>query len=618
MADIIHLLPDSVANQIAAGEVIQRPASVVKELLENSVDAGATDIKLIVKDAGRTLIQVMDNGKGMSETDARLSFERHATSKIKNANDLFAIKTMGFRGEALASIAAIAHVELKTKRTTDELGTSVIIEGSELVSQEACACSPGASFSIKNIFYNVPARRNFLKSELIETNHILEEFSRVAMAHPHIAFQLFHNDKEVYQLQAGTLKQRIIGIQGKNFNDKLITVEEQTENIAISGFVGKPEFAKKTRGEQYFFVNNRFIKHPYLHHAVLNAFEELIPASTHPAYFIFFTIDPATIDINIHPTKTEIKFRDERLIYAMLRSSVRHALGKSNITPTLDFEREQGFDLPSSYKNKPVVPPVIKVDPNYNPFKEFQKISRTEKNNRANWEELYAINSSENKTIPEEKINSSGFVMPEQPVQQRIDDDHPENMSVLSKDIIQINQTYIVASLASGLIIIHQQYAHERILYERFLEQQENKETGSQQQLFPETIEFSVSDAELIREIINELRLFGFEMEMLSGNTFVVNGVPALTKPENAKSVLENILENFKFNLKDIHTDKKNNIALSMAKSMAVNAGISLEKEEMIGLIDELFACKRPYSSPTGKPTLTIIEKDEIDRKFRN
>jgi len=615
MPDVIRLLPDSVANQIAAGEVIQRPASAVKELLENAVDAGATEIKLIIKDAGRTLIQVIDNGCGMSETDARLCFDRHATSKIKEASDLFAIKTMGFRGEALASIAAIAHVELKTKRKEDEVGTMILIEGSEFKSQEPCSCNQGVSFSVKNIFFNVPARRNFLKSDPIETSHIIEELTRVALAFSDVSFQFYHNDKEIYVLERSTLKQRIINLVNKNFKDKIIPIEQQVDFISISGFIGKPEFAKKTRGEQYFFVNNRFIKHPYLYHALLNAYEELIPANSHPSYFIFFQVDPQTIDINIHPTKTEIKFTDEKLVYAVLRSAAKHALGKSNLVPSLDFEREQGMDLPLSYKNKPVTPPSIKVNPDYNPFKEFRKLNLSDKNNRDNWEKLYPIETPELKATPAENLFVENKENTQQ-MQQEIVEHTSDKESMQIKEIIQLNNKYIVASVDLGLIVINQQLAHERILYEYFLKQSEKNES-SQQQLFPETIDFSANDASLLRELLEDIRSMGFSIEALSGNTFVVNGIPAGAETESVQEMIEVILENFRQNLQEVSKDRKNTLAISMAKSMAIHIGKSLSKEEMIVLTNGLFACNHPSFSPSGKSVFTIIEHDEIAKRLR-
>ena len=476
MADIIKILPDSVANQIAAGEVIQRPASVVKELLENCLDAEASDIQLIIKDSGRTLIQVTDNGKGMSETDARLCFERHSTSKIKESKDLFSIRTMGFRGEALASIAAIAQVELKSKLPNEEIGTEIHIEGSEVKSQHECSCPVGTSISVKNIFYNVPARRNFLKSEQVEFNHVVEEFQRVSLGFYETAFSLFHNNKEIFHLQGKTsLRQRITAIFGKSYNERLIPVDQTTEYIKISGFIGKPEFAKKHRGEQYFFVNNRFIKHAYLNHAVTNAFTELIPSTAYPTYFIFIDVDPKSIDINIHPTKTEINFREEKMIYAVLFSTIKQSLGKFNITPTIDFELEKTFDLPSEYKNMPPKQPQIKINPDYNPFerggrgsgsgsssgggsgsgssggREYQSERQAQQNiNKLNWERLYENNAVKDLTgIANPDISG---LQPEETTQQIISSDWDSPAALLAyKNIIQVNEKYIITKVKSGV-----------------------------------------------------------------------------------------------------------------------------------------------------------------------
>ncbi|NTW33123.1 MAG: DNA mismatch repair endonuclease MutL, partial [Bacteroidetes bacterium] len=460
MPDIIRLLPDNVANQIAAGEVIQRPASAVKELLENAIDSGATHIKLIIKDSGKTLIQLIDNGCGMSETDARLSFERHATSKIKEASDLFNIRTMGFRGEALASIAAIAQIELKTKRIGDETGTSIIIEGTEVKSQESCQCSEGTSISVKNLFFNVPARRNFLKSNTVETNHILDEFHRVALAFPDISFEMYHNNSEVYHLTPSPLKQRIISIFGSNFNQRLIPVIQESGICNISGFIGKPDSAKKTRGEQFFFVNNRFIKHPYLNHAVVSAFDELLPANSFPAYFIFIEIDSKEIDINIHPTKTEIKFQDDKSIYAIMRSAVKMALGKFSISPTLDFNVEKSFDILPLKKGETVNPPTIKINPDYNPFNTENREKKLNsspaqslinKTNRESWEKLY----------PSEvniKQDNNEIIQQGEAVQQIIHSDWENNIQhQTKKQYLQLHSSYIVTQVKSGVMLIDQQ-----------------------------------------------------------------------------------------------------------------------------------------------------------------
>ena len=617
MPDIIKILPDSVANQIAAGEVIQRPASVVKELLENSLDADATDIKLIIKDAGRTLIQVTDNGKGMSETDARLCFERHATSKIKESKDLFAIRTMGFRGEALASIAAIAQIEMKSKKEEDSLGTEIIIEGSELKSQSECSCPTGTSFSVKNIFYNVPARRNFLKSDQVEMNHIIEEFQRVALATPETGFSFYHNRKELFHLQENsTLKQRISALFGKNYNERLIPVEQNTSYIKITGFLGKPEFAKKNRGEQYFFVNNRYIKHPYLHHSVNNAFFELIPTTTYPSYFIFFEIDPKTIDINIHPTKTEIKFQDEKMIYAVLFSSVKQSLGKFNISPTIDFDVEKSLEVPYSYKDTPVVMPKIKIDPYYNPFDKpkaeryERKETPFERNNKENWEKLYTRN--------EQPDSESITLQPQTENQQTINPEWNKTVSLLTnKSILQLNDKYILTKVKSGILIIDHFCANERIYYEQFLNIIENDSFDIQQQLFPQQIELSLADSEVLKDILNEIKQLGFDISEFGANTFVINGIPANTEISNIREFIEGCIESYKIGANDMRLDKKTNLARSMAKNLSKKVNKYMNEEEMLSLIDRLFACKMPDITPDGKKTYTIISFDDIDNELK-
>ncbi len=616
MPDIIHLLPDAVANQIAAGEVIQRPASAVKELLENALDAGATHIQLIVKDAGKTLIQIIDNGSGMSDTDARLSFERHATSKINQANDLFCIRTMGFRGEALASIAAIAHMELKTSLHDASLGCQIIIEGSEVKSQQACQFSGGTSISVKNLFFNVPARRNFLKSDVLEANHILEEFYRLALINPDIAFTYHHNGKLIYQLEKSNQKQRIVNVFGKSYAERLIPIEQDTNIAKFSGFIGKPEFARKTRGEQYFFVNKRFFKHPYLHHAVDNAFQELLPEKSFPSYFINFDIDPKEIDINIHPTKTEIKFQDEKTIYALLRSVVKQSIGKFNISPSIDFDLEQSLNLMPPPKGYDIKPPSVKVDPAFNPFDNKNKISYTppkpterEQHNLQNWDKIYNDTKA---------AAASHFEFPPQAKQESMAEVLAiGNTALLNFNFFQLQNRYIVSSVKSGLIIIDQQSAHERILFEQFIETIEHHQSVSQQQLFPQAIVFTPSDSELLKELKNELALLGFDINAAGLNTFVVNGIPANMADENINAVIEGMLENFKKNLMSLKLDKKNNLALSMARNMAIKPGKMLMQEEMQNLIDKLFACKLPYQSPTGKKILISITLDELSEKFK-
>jgi DNA mismatch repair protein MutL len=599
--DIIQLLPDHVANQIAAGEVIQRPSSAVKEMLENAIDSGADQIKLIIKDAGKTLIQVVDNGCGMSETDARMSFERHATSKIREANDLFSIRTMGFRGEAMASMAAIAHVEMRTKLHSEDLGTKLIIEGSEVKEQESCATNNGTSISIKNLFYNVPARRNFLKSDQVELKHIIEEFQRASLAHPEIGMSMHHNEQELFHLTAGTLRQRIVGIFGNKYNEKLVPVEEETNLVQVSGYVGKPEFARKTRGEQYFFVNTRFIKSSYLHHAVSRAFDELIPSGYHPSYFLFFDVDPQLIDVNIHPTKTEIKFEDEKAIYAIVRSCVKRALGQHNIAPSLDFDRDPSFDnipKPSGDLQRPS----IKVDTSYNPFESKSSLgsshhSPPKQRSTEGWEQLF------------ENIPSA----PSQPKQMLIEQDFTEE-SEQQKVCFQLHEQYILSHIKSGLLIVHQQRAHERILYEHFMalgEQQGN----SQQLLFPQNVELSSADMALVQELNEDIRKLGFDFEKLNQHTLVIQGVPAESTEESAQELFEELLEEFKQSA-DIEASSKEKLARSLAHSMSIKKGRRMNTTEMNILIDELFGCQMPYSTAKGQTTLITLTLEEIAKKF--
>jgi len=610
--DIIELLPDSVANQIAAGEVIQRPASVAKELLENSVDAGATDIKLIIKDAGKTLIQVIDNGCGMSETDARMCFERHATSKIRKADDLFAIRTKGFRGEAMASIAAIAHVDIKTRRTEDEIATKVEIEATTVKSHEPVSAPAGTSTSVKTLFFNIPARRKFLKSNHVETRHIIDEFQRVAMPHPDISMSMHHNGSELFHLPQGSLRQRIVGIFGKNHNQKLVPVEEVTNIVSISGFIGKPEFAKKTRGEQFFFVNKRFIRNPYLHHAVVAAFDELIPKDQHPSYFLLMDIAPEQIDINIHPTKTEIKFEDEKSVYAIVRSAVRQSLGKYNVAPTLDFEREAAFDISPLKKGESVKVPNISIDPDYNPFgnadKSEQKsktvpsqfaMTGLEKTNKKGWEKLYE--NFEIDTPVEQQI-----ISPEWDDSEESDEQKP----------IQLHNKYILSNIKSGVMLIHQQRAHERVLYEKFIAALAQNSGHSQQLLFPQTVELSAGDFEIIKEIEEGIKMLGFDFREFGKNTFVVDGVPSEMAEEDAKDLLENIIESYKQNNSSIKFSQMECVAKSLALKSSVG-NKKLKADEMSGLIDALFACEIPHSSPSGKPTLITITLDDLEKRFQ-
>jgi DNA mismatch repair protein MutL len=608
MADVIQLLPDAVANQIAAGEVVQRPASVVKELLENGIDAGADQIKLIVKEAGKALIQVIDNGCGMSETDARLSFERHATSKIKTAEDLFAIRTMGFRGEALASIAAVAQVELKTRRQTDELGVRIVMEGSELKVQEACQTAPGTSISMRNLFYNTPARRNFLKSNAVEMRHIIEEFQRVAIAYPEIFFSLHHNQEEIFHLPASNLRQRLVGIFGPTYNKKLVPVHEETDALTISGFVGKPEFARKTRGEQLFFINKRFIKNAYLNHAVMNAFEDLLPDGSFPLYVICLDIDPAHIDVNVHPTKQEIKFDDERLVYNFLRVAVRHALGSHNITPSLDFEQENSLpDMSGHYPNH-TPRQDHHTGSTHNP--NMSSDQRRQQDNLRNWQQLYQGFSSDESTGHDDQ--QATLI-----IDSAWDEDKPAaNNNPSAKEPFQVHQTYIISQIKSGVMLIDQQAAHERILYEQYLEILNRRTASSQHQLFPRTITLPPADSVLLKEMLPLINLLGFDIQELGQHVFVINGLPAeLAGKKDELLLLESLLEQFRENTA-LQLDHTDNLARSMAKSTAVRRGTVMSTIEMQSLIDRLFACSTPYKSPSGRLCFITFELDELAKRF--
>lgn len=621
MSDIIQLLPDSVANQIAAGEVIQRPASVVKELLENAVDAGSTNIQLIIKDAGRTLIQVIDNGCGMSPTDARLCYERHATSKIKNANDLFNIRSKGFRGEAMASIAAISHVEMKTRLHDEELGTFLELEGTEVKKQEPCQTQAGTMISVKNLFFNVPARRNFLKSNAVETKHIIDEFQRVAMAHPDIEMSLYHNGQDVFKLSKGALRQRIVQLFGGNTNQKLVPLEEETSIVKLTGYVCKPEFAKKTRGEQYFFVNNRFIKSSYLNHAVVTAYDDLIAKGSFPSYFIYMEVDPSFIDINIHPTKTEIKFEDERAVYAIMRSSVKQALGKYNIAPTIDFEQETSMNIPPLPKNKQVFQPEVKFNRDFNPFEAEKKTtsapkprqaSPLEKMNRDNWGKLYE--DLEKSAEPEKEIELPQQEEPAPQKQQKLSTDWEESPTESERKTFQVHNRYIITTLKSGLVLIDQHRAHERVLYEKIMASIEKGGAGSQKELFPRTIELQPADFELLVEMAEDVRAMGLDLRVFGKNTFVVEGtasfIPANT---DLKALVEEMLESYK---NEGNLDKKDKLARALADRSAVKHGQVMHKEEMNNLIDELFACNQPYYTPSGKPVVITIPLDELEKRF--
>jgi DNA mismatch repair protein MutL len=602
MPDVIKLLPDSVANQIAAGEVIQRPASVVKELLENAVDAGGKYIRVIIKDSGKTLIQVIDDGCGMSETDARLAFERHATSKITTAQDLFAITTKGFRGEALASVAAVAMVELKTRREDSDTGILIVISGSKVETQEPCSCSVGSSFSVKNLFYNIPARRKFLKSDNTEIRHIVNEFQKVVLAHPGIRFSLHHNDNEIYNLMPGNLRQRIIGVFGKQINNELISLETETSLIIIRGFIGKPENARRTYGEQFFFVNNRFMKHPYFHKAVVEAYQNILPAEAIPSYFIFMEADPASIDINIHPTKTEIKFEDERAIWQILMASVREALGRFNIVPSLDFDNEALIEIPV-ISSSDIIPgqPEIQINTQFNPFTADENqltspgyIERFERENTTNWEKLYSsLEKGDDNNEPIETLRES------------------------QRRLFQIKNKYIVCPVKSGLMLIDQKRAHERILYEKFLDSISNNRAVSQVDMFPVKMELNPADYFILKEIEAELELLGFKIKHSGKNKVIINGRPSGSEYTDPLEMLEILLEDYKNTQEDPTKGAKDKVAAAMASASAIPYGKTLSQHEMEDLFDTLFACHAPNYTSKGKPVISIVLLDEIDKRFK-
>lgn len=605
MTDIIQLLPDSVANQIAAGEVILRPASAVKELMENAIDAGATEINLIIKDAGKTLIHIVDNGSGMSERDARMSFERHATSKIKQANDLFAIRTLGFRGEALASIAAIAQVEMKTRRHDDELGTLVEVEGSRVKNQANCSCPAGTSIQVKNLFFNVPARRSFLKTESAELKHITDEFFRVALVYNDVRFSLHHNQKLLYQLFASNRKQRIVSMFGSGYNERLVPLEHVTDAISITGFIGKPEYARKSRGEQYFFVNGRYIRHPYLHHSVENAYKELIPTDSLPSYFIYIETDPGTIDINIHPSKTEVNFLDSKVIYAMIRSAVRQALGLSNLLDSIDFDVEKSLDFGPPPADRPIPNPFNRPQSNFNPFETsggslpFPQ-ENWKKTSVDGWENLY--DTRDVNLVPANNLENLFSGEP-------VSNDGPDSVK---SNVFQFRNRFIISNIKSGLVLIDQQRALERIFYEQYLERIRQSRQAIQQELFPCQVSFSLSDAGLIDEMMPELNVLGFQLNKLGKNTFVVSGTPSGLQDTDLQTLLESFLEAYKRNLIELDLDKSTNLARSLASSLSAKSAKKLFYEEMIQLIDELFACKVPEQTPDGKKVFTVISEEQV------
>jgi DNA mismatch repair protein MutL len=613
MSDIIRLLPDHIANQIAAGEVIQRPSSVVKELLENAIDAGSTEIKLIVKDSGKTLIQVIDNGKGMSETDARMCFERHATSKISNADDLFAIKTKGFRGEALASIAAIAHVELITKTSVNELASRILIEGSEVKKQEYAQSHEGTNFSVKNLFYNVPARRKFLKSDPVEFRHIVDEFLRVALAHPEIFFQLIHNGAETYHLPKSKLKQRIVSIFGKNMDDKLLPVTENSDTIKISGFVSKAEIAKRNPGDQYLFVNHRFIKSNYLNHAVRSAYEQLLQKDQYPTYFLYLELDPASIDINVHPTKTEIKFDEERLIYNYIRGCVKHALGKYILSPTLDFETDTNFGL--SQRNFQSKLNQGNQDIPAKPYNDFQGLERE---NIKNWEVIYQSLGNKPESESKNFIPNQSTFFTSHDVSLTNSSASDERHQISGREPYQIHNSYIISHIKSGFMIIDQSYAHERILYEEILKNINGGSRATQKELFPQILEFDTKKAELFRELLPFFNKIGFEIEEFGQNSFVVHGTPAGLEQSSGSAVLINeIMDHFEMeqSTKSVVAEK---LAASFAKTFRIKKGKLLSADEMRMIVDKLFACETPFVTPGGKKCFITMGIDQLKLKFNN
>jgi DNA mismatch repair protein MutL len=612
VSDIIQLLPDSVANQIAAGEVIQRPASVVKELVENALDAGSTEITIHVKDAGRTLIQINDNGCGMSPTDARMAFERHATSKISSANDLFCIRTMGFRGEALASIAAIADVELRTKKVEDEVGTFIHIVGSEVKTQEATACNNGTGFMIKNLFYNVPARRKFLKGNTTEIKHIIWEIQRIAIPNPEIKISLFHNNSPIYELPKTNQRKRIVDLFGKAINQSLVQVNEETSLVKIFGFVGQPKFARKTIGEQFFFVNGRFIRHPYFQKAVMQAYQQLLPPDTFPSYFLFLEIDPANIDINVHPTKTEIKFENERDIWPIIHAAVRESLGKHNVVPSIDFDQSGNIDIPVPPKSFDNIQfPEIQINREYNPFEAVKTSSmgnlgrvQPEKKNLERWEDLYNGTQLKLKPVVESdsKNEEEPFLLP--------------GGQFSGKKTLQLKQKYILTPVKSGLMIIDQKRAHERILFEKFLDVLKSDSVASQQLLFPQTIELNPADAAILQSILPELLSLGFDIRDFGKNTFIISGTPGVLDVSSPELIVEKLLEEYKNSPVDARSKAKEQIAISLAKASALDYGNDLKQEEIDHLIDQLFACATPNFSPDGKKVLTIFPTTDIEKSF--
>lgn len=629
MSDVIRLLPDSVANQIAAGEVIQRPASVVKELVENAIDAGATHIDVSVKDAGKTLIQVIDDGKGMSETDARLAFERHATSKIKEAADLFALRTMGFRGEALASIAAVAQVELRTRMEGEEFGTQIQIAGSKVESQEVVSCAKGSNFAVRNLFFNVPARRKFLKSNQTELSNILTEFERIALVNPNVSFTLYHNDTEMLNLPAIQLRQRIMGVFGKKLNQDLLSFQIETSMVKIHGYIGKPESARKKGARQFFFVNGRYMRHPYFHKAVADAYEGLIPVGEQVSYFVYFEVDPANIDVNIHPTKTEIKFENEQAIWQILSASAKEALGRSNAVPSIDFDTEGMPDIPA-YDPLPyagsapaAAPPVTSYDPTYNPFdiKHVAPSSYASRSSASGWEPFYQGLEKKPQQVEMDWKDSFPEEMPQEepevelPVEPTL---HDSSVAVeKAAQHYQFKGKYILTSVKSGLMIIDQQRAHVRILYDQYMEQVAARKAASQGMLFPDMVHFSASELPVLESIMDDLSALGFDLSNLGGGSFAINGVPAGIEGLNPEQLVTNMVHTAIEKGCKVKEEVQSMLALSLAKAAAIVPGQVLTNDEMNGLIEGLFSVSTPNYTPDGKTVLAVIKEDEIEKLFK-
>lgn len=626
MSDIIRLLSDSVANQIAAGEVIQRPASVIKELVENAIDAGAQHIDVLVTDAGKSSIQVIDDGKGMSETDARLSFERHATSKIREAADLFALRTMGFRGEALASIAAVAQVELRTCVEGEELGTKLVIAGSKVESQEAISCPKGSNFCVKNLFFNVPARRKFLKSNQTELSNILTEFERIALVNPNVSFTLYHNDAELFNLPAIQLRQRIMGVFGKKINQDLLSLDVDTTMVRISGFVARPESARKKGARQYFFVNGRYMRHPYFHKAIMDAYEHLIPVGEQVSYFIYFDVDPGNIDVNIHPTKTEIKFENEQAIWQILAAAVKETLGKFNAVPSIDFDTEGMPDIPA-FESSPyagIQPPKTTYNPDYNPFNTsaVPPSSYSSKPSR-DWEQLYEglehHSSAQHiqKSYPDDGDYFTAASM-EQPVTPTLYDHSEEAaMGEKSSQHYQFKGRFILTSVKSGLMIIDQQRAHIRILYDQYLEQITRRQGASQGMLFPDIVQFPVSEVPVLQEIMEDLSYLGFELTDLGGGSYAINGIPSGIEGLNPVELIQSMVHTAMEKGGKVKEEVQSNLALTLAKAAAIVPGQVLTNEEMNGLVDGLFAVATPNYTPDGKTVLSVLQEDELEKLFK-